>query len=409
MKLFVGIDVDSEFLKVHIMNQDGDSLKALSVNNNLNGAELLRDEIVSLADELSCKEIQIGMESTSVYSFHPAMFFNEDEALRKRQAKVYVINATLISKFKKSYPELPKTDYIDAWIIADRLRFGRVPCTFVLNEQYLALQRLTRMRFRLVHNMTREKQYFLQNLFLKCNAFKSEVDSSAFGNAMMELFLERYSIDEIASMEIEVLADYLREKGKNRFPDPDGVAKCIQKAARSSYRLSKCVENSIDILLATSIESIRSLKNQIKSLDRSIANLVDGIPNTLQTVPGIGPVCTAAILAEIGDIHRFKGQASLAKYAGLSWGKHQSGKFVADETRLARSGNRYLRYYLVEAANLVKNHDAEFKEYYRKKYNESAKHKHKRALVLTARKLVRLIDALLRNDQIYTPRRKVDR
>jgi len=409
MKLFVGIDVDSEFLKAHIMNQDGDSLKALSVKNNLNGAELLRDEVISLADELSSREMQIGMESTSVYSFHPAMFFNEDEALRKRQAKVYVINATLISKFKKSYPELPKTDHIDAWIIADRLRFGRVPCTFILNEQYLALQRLTRMRFRLVHNMTREKQYFLQNLFLKCNAFKSEVDSSAFGNAMMELFLESYSIDEIASMEIEVLADYLREKGKNRFPDPDGVAKCIQKAARSSYRLSKCVENSIDILLATSIESIRSLKNQIKHLDKSIANLVDGIPNTLQTIPGIGPVCTAAILAEIGDIHRFKGQASLAKYAGLSWGKHQSGKFEADETRLARSGNRYLRYYLVEAANLVKNHDAEFKEYYRKKYNESAKHKHKRALVLTARKLVRLIDALLRNDQIYTPRRKVDR
>ena len=409
MKLFVGIDVDSEFLKVHLMNQNGDSLKAFPVKNNLDGANYLRDKIVSLADELSCKEIQIGMESTSVYSFLPAMFFNEDEALRKRQAKVYVINATLISKFRKSYPELPKTDHIDAWIIADRLRFGRVPFSFILQEQYLALQRLTRMRYRLVHNMTREKQYFLQNLFLKCNAFKSEVDSSAFGNAMMELFLEKYSVDEIAAMDIDVLADYLQEKGKNRFPDPDGVAKCIQKAARSSYRLSKCVEDSIDILLATSIETIRSFKNQIKHLDKAIAKLVDGIPNTLQTIPGIGPVCTAAILAEIGDIHRFKGQASLAKYAGLSWGKRQSGKFEADETKLIRSGNRYLRYYLVEAANLVKNNDAEFKEYYWKKYNESAKHKHKRALVLSARKLVRLIDALLRNDQIYTPRRKVNR
>ena len=42
-----------------------------------------------------------------------------------------------------------------------------------------------------------------------------------------------------------------------------------------------------------------------------------------------------------------------------------------------------------------------------KKYKEVPKHQHKRALVLTARKLVRLVDVLLRNGQLYTPRRKV--
>lgn len=47
--------------------------------------------------------------------------------------------------------------------------------------------------------------------------------------------------------------------------------------------------------------------------------------------------------------------------------------------------------------------------FYQKKYREVHKHSHKRALVLTARKLVRLIDALLRNDQIYAPKKKVTR
>lgn len=59
-------------------------------------------------------------------------------------------------------------------------------------------------------------------------------------------------------MDTADLADYLKEKGKNRFPNPERVARCIQKASRSSYRLSKCVEDSIDILLATSIKIIRS-------------------------------------------------------------------------------------------------------------------------------------------------------
>lgn len=408
-KLFVGIDVSSNDLKVCIMNQDGDVLKSLTVDNNLPGSEFLRDQIVALADKHSSQEIQIGMESTSVYSWHPAMFLNEDKELKKRQAKVYTINAKLIKKFKEAYVDLDKTDDIDAWIIADRLRFGRLPLSIIMQEQYVALQRLTRSRYHLVKSLTREKQHFLQHLFFKCNAFRSEVESSAFGNAMMDFFLEKYSLDEIASMDIAVLADFLKEKGKNRFDDPERVAKCIQKAARSSYRLSKCVEDSIDILMATSIETIKSIKAQIKQLDKAIERLLAGIPNTLKSIPGIGPVYCAGILAEIGDIHRFKGQASLAKYAGLTWSKHQSGKFKADETNMIRSGNRYLRFYLVEAANSVKNNEPEFRDYYYKKYHEVPKHQHKRALVLTARKLVRLVDALLRNDQIYTPRRKVNR
>jgi len=409
MKLFVGIDVSSQDMKACVMNLDGETLSSLTVENNLTGASYLRNQIVDIARKNLIQEIQIGMEATSVYSWHPAMFFHEDESLKKFNTKVFTINPKLIKKFKESYTDLDKTDHIDAWIIADRLRFGRLRLSAVMQEQYIALQRLTRMRYHLVHNLTREKQYFLQNLFYKCSSFTAEVKSSVFGNAMMELLLEKYSLDEISSMDLQELAHYLQEKGKNRFTDAECIAKSIQKAARSSYRLSKCVEDSIDLLLATSIESIRSITKQIKELDKAIQKLLDGIPNTLQTIPGIGPVYCAGILAEIGQIERFDNQASLAKYAGLTWSKHQSGKFQAEETNMIRSGNHYLRYYLVEAANSVQRNEPEFRAYYLKKYHEVPKHQHKRALVLTARKLVRLVDALLRNDQIYTPRRKVNK
>lgn len=408
MKLFVGIDVSSQDMKACVMNIEGETLTAFTVQNNLTGASHLRDQIVEIAQKNSISEIHIGMEATSVYSWHPAMFFHEAESLREFKTKVFTINPKLIKKFKESYVDLDKTDQIDAWIIADRLRFGRLPLTAVMQEQFIALQRLTRMRYHLVHNLTREKQYFLQHLFYKCSSFTTEVDSSVFGNAIMELLLEQYSLDEISSMNLQELAKYLREKGKNRFTDAECVAKSIQKAARSSYRLSKCVEDSIDLLLATSIESIRSIEKQIKELDKAIQKLLDGIPNTVQTIPGIGPVYCAGILAEIGQIDRFDDQASLAKYAGLTWSRHQSGKFEAEETKMIRSGNRYLRYYLVEAANSVQRNEPEFRAYYQKKYHEVSKHQHKRALVLTARKLVRLIYALLRNDQIYTPRRKAN-
>jgi len=80
---------------------------------------------------------------------------------------------------------------------------------------------------------------------------------------------------------------------------------------------------------------------------------------------------------------------------------------VGEETPLTRTGNAYLRYYLCEAANAVRMHTAEYRAYYERKYHEVRQHQHKRALVLTARKLVRLVVRLLVTNQPYQARRPV--
>lgn len=408
MKLFVGLDVSSFDIKVCILNGEGEKLRSFTVSNDLPGATELRDTTLECVDGQKIDSLKIGLESTSVYSFHPSMFLHNDESLKALGTEVLVMNPKQISNFKKSYSDMDKTDEIDAFVIADYLRFGRLPMSIVKESQYVALQQLTRSRYQLIHQVTKEKQHFLQHLSFKCNTFKEEVDSSVFGNAMMELFFEKFSLEELAQMSIEDLAAFLQEKGKNRFDDPEYVAKSIQKAVRSSYRLDKVVEDSIDIILGTTIEVIRTLKKQIKEIDKAIERIMAGLTQTLVTIPGIGPVFTAGIIAEIGQIERFDDETKIAKYAGLYWRKHQSGRFTADDTSLSRNGNQYLRYYLVEAANSVRRHVPEYQTYYAKKYSEVPKHQHKRALVLTARKLVRLVDALLRNHQVYTPKRSVN-
>ena len=151
-------------------------------------------------------------------------------------------------------------------------------------------------------------------------------------------------------MDLHELIAFIMEKGKNRFPDPDSVAKAIQKAARSSYRLPKTVNDSVNQVLSISITSIKALESQIKEFDKAIAAQIELLPNVLTSIPGIGPVYSAGIIAEIGDINRFENHAQLAKYAGLAWTQYQSGGFEAQTTRLIRSGNRFLKYYLCEAA-----------------------------------------------------------
>lgn len=272
--------------------------------------------------------------------------------------------------------------------------------------RYLALQNLTRARFFAVQSMTKEKQRFLNFLFLKCSELANEkVFSDKFGATSLAVIENFDSPDDIANMKLEDLISFICEKGKNRFPNPEATAKALQAAARRSYRLPKTVNDSVNQVLSIQISSIRALVAQIKSLDKAISDQIQLIPNTLISIPGIGPVYVAGIIAEIGDINRFSEQAALAKYAGLAWTQYQSGKFEAQDTRLIKSGNHYLRYYLIEAADSVRKRNSEYADFYNLKFKEVNKFQHKRALVLTARKLVRLVFKLLKTNQLYIPQK----
>jgi len=161
------------------------------------------------------------------------------------------------------------------------------------------------------------------------------------------------------------------------------------------------VNDSVNQAMSVSIATMRALESQIKVLDRAIEQQFEIIPNTLTSIPGIGKVYSAGIIAEIGDINRFQSQASVAKFSGLVWTQHQSGEFEAQNTRLIKSGNRFLRYYLLEAVNSVRKCDSEFRRYYDLKFKEVNKCQHKRALALTARKLVWLVFRLLKDNRLY--------
>lgn len=182
------------------------------------------------------------------------------------------------------------------------------------------------------------------------------------------------------------------------------VAKSIRTAARDAYRLDKRILKPVNFILTTTLKNIQSFKAQIKITDLAIAKEIAHIPHTLGTVKGLGPVLCAGIIAEVGDVTRFKNQAALAKYAGLTWRVHKSGDFVAQETRLSKTGNPYLRYYLYEAANSLRRYNDEYRFYYERKYREAKTHQHRRATILTARKLVRLVYSLLQSKRLYEPK-----
>ena len=177
-KLFVGIDVSSQNNVSCLMDSDGVKYSSFSVQNNLGGAKLLTEKIVSAMKTLKLSDVVIGMESTSIYGNHLVYSLWEGGTLGRYQRKIHVLNPKQVSKFKEPYPDLPKNDWVDTFVIADCLRFGRIRSEVYMDDyRYEALKTLTRARFYAVQNLIREKQRFANQLFLKCSGLAQSADT----------------------------------------------------------------------------------------------------------------------------------------------------------------------------------------------------------------------------------------
>lgn len=404
--IFIGIDVSQQTNAVHVMDATGKKLWQRSFPNSRAGSEQLVRTVLTTPGASKAAFYSFGLEATGCYGDLISMYLRETDLIPCPIKSVRVLNPRQVNRFKQSYADFSKTDIIDSFVIADSLRFGRLGWKgTVVEEKYLALQKLTRARFQTAKDLAREKNRYLQTLFLKFSAMVQDPPMpDPFSVTAMDLCEAFDSVDEIAYAPLSELAEYLNTHSRGHYLDPVALAKEIQKAAHASYHLPKIVQNSVNQVLALQAQTIRFYEQQLKAYDKLIEQAMIAIPNTLTSVKGIGPVYAAGIVAEIGDITRFKDQAALANYAGLSWPRIQSGNFEAERTHLVRSGNRYLRYYLIEAVNHVRQHDPELGRFYRQKFNETPKSKGKRALVLTARKFVRVVYALLRDNRVYIPR-----
>ena len=263
--LYVGIDVSSGSNVVYLMSANGDKLSNFSLPNSRDGSQNLVKRILKAILEHSISNVLIGIEATSVYGDNLVYFLREDATLLPFNRKIFVLNPKQVSKFKEAYNDLPKNDWVDSFVIADCLRFGRINKEVYMGDyRYKALQNLTRARYFAVCNLVKEKQRFMNVLFKKYSTFTQEkVFSDTFSTTALAVYEEFESAEALANMDLQELTAFIMEKGKNRFPDPDAVAKAIQKAARSSYRLPKTVNDSVNQVLSISITSIKALETQI--------------------------------------------------------------------------------------------------------------------------------------------------
>jgi len=402
--LCVGGDIHQETLQLRTIDKtDGHEVgKPLTIQNNRRGADQAIAHLVQLLTQQGYTHLELGLEATGLFWLPFYVYLQQSPDLKPFQPTWVCFNPKLVAKFKEgvTLSEI-KDDEHDALAVAERLRFGHLPATYVPSSEWLALRMLTRYRYRLSRQIAQEKLRALTRVFLKASEWQRGQPFCDVWGATSATLLTEFTVTEIAAMSLPQLTELIQEYGRKQFDDPQATARHVQRTLQNSFPVTPDLDAALTVVLQVAWTHIRDLEKLMHRLDRQIAARMEHFPNPLLSVQGLGPVITAGIIAEIADIHRFPDHPQLAKFVGLVWHKHASGQFVAEETRLAKTGDVYLRYYLIEGANLMRQHNLDYQAYYRRKFAEVPKHQHKRALVLTARKLVRLVFALLTQNQSY--------
>lgn len=387
----VGIDIGKNHHEASIVSPEGKQIgRSLRFATTHKGADSLMSFIFKNIGNSPCV---FGMEATGHY-WYPIYSF-----LKAKGYTIYVINPIQSDSLRKMYIRQTKNDSIDSFLIAKVIRFGQFGTTSMADENILAMRQLCRYRDSVISSRTEIKLRIgtiMEQIFPEYEKqFSSLWVSTSMG------ILEKYLTPEnIENAPIDELFEIIKDKSHNRLTRAKAIS--IKEAAADTFGI-KIAQDAFSFQLKQLIDRMNFLDKQIEALDCQILEYYEKFDCYLHTIPGIGIIGAATILAEIGDISRFKNSSSLIAFAGIDPTVRQSGEFNSTHNHMSKRGSPYLRHALFLAATTCSFHNSPLNAYYKKK-RDQGKH-HLTATGAVARKLTTVIYAVLRDSKPYEPKK----
>ena len=387
----VGIDIGKNHHEASIVSPEGKQIgRSLRFATTHKGADSLMSFIFKNIGNSPCV---FGMEATGHY-WYPIYSF-----LKAKGYTICVINPIQSDSLRKMYIRQTKNDSIDSFLIAEVIRFGQFGTTSMADENILAMRQLCRYRDSVISSRTEIKLRIgtiMEQIFPEYEKqFSSLWVSTSMG------ILEKYLTPEnIENAPIDELFEIIKDKSHNRLTKAKAIS--IKEAAADTFGI-KIAQDAFSFQLKQLIDRMNFLDKQIEALDCQILEYYEKFDCYLHTIPGIGMIAAATILAEIGDINRFKSSSALVAFAGIDPTVRQSGEFSSTHNHMSKRGSPYLRHAIFLAATTCSFHNIPLNAYYKKK-REQGKH-HLTATGAVARKLTTIIYAVFRDGKPYEPKK----
>ena len=386
----VGIDIGKNHHEASIVSPEGKQIgRSLRFATTHKGADSLMSFIFKNIGNSPCV---FGMEATGHY-WYPIYSF-----LKAKGYTIYVINPIQSDSLRKMYIRQTKNDSIDSFLIAEVIRFGQFTTTSMADENILAMRQLCRYRDSVISSRTEIKlriSTIMEQIFPE---YEKQFSSLWLSTSMG--ILEKYLTPEnIENAPIDELFEIIKDKSHNKLTMKKAIS--IREAAADTFGI-KIAQDAFSFQLKQLIDRMNFLDKQIEALDCQILEYYEKFDCYLHTIPGIGMIAAATILAEIGDINRFKSSSALVAFADIDPTVRQSGEFSSTHNHMSKRGSPYLRHAIFLAATTCSFHNSPLNAYYKKK-RDQGKH-HLTATGAVARKLTSVIYAVLRDSKPYEPK-----
>ena len=387
----VGIDIGKNHHEASIVSPEGKQIgRSLRFATTHKGADSLMSFIFKNIGNSPCV---FGMEATGHY-WYPIYSF-----LKAKGYTIYVINPIQSDSLRKMYIRQTKNDSIDSFLIAEVIRFGQFGTTSMADENILAMRQLCRYRDSVISSRT-EIKLRIGTIMEQIFPEYEKLFSSLWVSTSMGI-LEKYLTPEnIENAPIDELFEIIKDKSHNKLTMKKAIS--IREAASDTFGI-KIAQDAFSFQLKQLIDRMNFLDKQIEALDIEIMKYYEQFDCYLHTIPGIGIIGAATILAEIGDISRFKNSSALVAFAGIDPTVRQSGEFNSTHNHMSKRGSPYLRHAIFLAATTCSFHNSPLNAYYKKK-RDQGKH-HLTATGAVARKLTTVIYAVLRDSKPYEPKK----
>ncbi|NLB53972.1 MAG: IS110 family transposase [Syntrophomonadaceae bacterium] len=407
-----GIDVAKRFSEMAILSPSNEVYARIRINHDSYTNFEKAFKLLKKAEKEFAVKPVVVMESTGHY--HKILF----HSLTKVGYAVHIINPIQSDSIKNIGIRKVKNDKVDARKIALLYRFEQLKTANIPGEDIDCLRSLCRHYYKLSDQLTAYKNRLMgtvDQLFLSfTDVFKDATSATAL--AILEEYL---SPEDILKADRDKLISLIRQTSRKGLKWATGKYELLCSKARNFSPLSiNSIANAA--MLKANISMIKTLTQSLDEALEAIHKLLEqdskkDMPtlsltiDILCSIPGIGLLTAATVVAEVGDFSAFSKPDKLVAFSGIDPSINQSGQFEGTKSKMSKRGSRLLRRVLFTSAlaNVRKKRDGKeinpvLYEYYRKKCLSKPK---KVALGAVMRKLVAIIFAVMRDKKPFVLRK----
>lgn len=357
MKYGVGIDISKGKSTVAVISMEGEIIETpFEITHNNEGLELLEKNIKNIKKE----NLKIVMENTGTYHL-PVLGY-----LLEKGYFVVVKNALEIKKYLDRGLRKAKTDRKDAYRLAEYAceNWYKIEKVNDNGEIYNNLKFLSRQYLATISVQTKQKINFSNLCDLIFPGYYQLLDNNTFVLGL-EIFKKYYHPDIIKKKKEEQFIKETNKIAQKLGHKSAGVTLGYKIYTLAQTTISPCPNNNYIMLSANScVETLISILKASNNIITEMDKLARELPeyDVIKEMPGCGEKLTSRIIAEIGDIRRFKNAGSLIAYAGLDAPPYQSGQFEVTNRHISKRGNKYLRKTGYEIMQSIKRSCSEYSD-----------------------------------------------